>query len=315
MKKLSKCNLCSSEKIDLLFKLKDRLYALPGNFRFSICKNCGLIFQNPLLSEKELAEYYPKDYIAYDKTKSKRDKMINLLYNTYYSNKSKWYFKIIFLPFKSLLRSMPYKKEAKYLDIGCGGGGFLKLVKQRGMVPHGVDPFIQFPIKELNIKNVSLFEAKYKNNTFNFITLNNVLEHVRNPKEILIECERILKDDGKIFVNVPNSSSLNYKLFGSNWISLDPPRHIYIFSNKTLKEYGKKSGLKIEKINHKSESFTILGSLLYVINNLLGRKSKVAESKIMANRIINIFFLPLAIIYNLLKISDQTEVVYIKNDK
>lgn len=312
MKEIKECNLCKSKKIKPLFRLKDRLYAIEGKFCFSICKNCGLIFQNPLLSDKELSKYYPKDYIAYDKTKSNRDKMITLLYKTYYSNNGRWYFKILFFPFKSLLRSMPYKKWAKYLDIGCGDGSFLKLVKQRGMEPHGVDLFIPSSIQELNIKNISLFKAKYKDNTFDFITLNNVLEHVQNPKEILIECRRILKKDGKIFVNVPNSSSLNYKLFYSNWISLDPPRHTYIFSNRTLKEFGKLAGLKIEKINYKSESFTILGSLIYVIDNLLGGRSKVSESKIIANPIINIFFLPIAMIYNLLRIGDQTEIVYVK---
>src|SRR3972149_1028341 len=99
MKEIKECNLCKSKKIKPLFRLKDRLYAIEGKFCFSICKNCGLIFQNPLLSDKE------------------------------------W---------------------AKYLDIGCGDGSFLKLVKKRGMEPHGVDLFIPSSIQELNIKNISL---------------------------------------------------------------------------------------------------------------------------------------------------------------
>ncbi len=312
MKKLKECNLCSSKNIIQRFILKDRLYGINGKFGISRCNSCGLIFQNPQLSEKELATYYPPNYIAYNKGKSSRDKMIELLYKAYYSNKDYRLLKILFLPVKSLLRSMPYKKGARYLDIGCGDASFLKFVKQTGMEPQGVDPFLKKSVPELNIKNISLHNAKYPNEFFDFITLNNVLEHVPNPLRILTECKRILNKDGKIFVNVPNSSSLNYHLFGSNWVSLDAPRHLYIFSNKTLSMYGKKSGLLIEKINYKSEPFTILGSIIYVINKLSGKGSKLEGNRLISNRIVNILMLPLSILLNLLKIGDQTEVVYVK---
>ncbi len=312
MIKITKCNLCSSKEIRKKFMLEDKLHAINGEFNLFICNKCGLIFQNPQLSEKDLANYYPRDYISYNKGKSPRDKMIELLYKVYYSDKPNNFLKLLFLPVKSLLRSMPYKKNAKYLDIGCGDGSFLKLVKQSGMEPHGVDPFLKKPISELKIKNVSLHDAEYPNKFFDFITLNNVLEHMSNPLEILIECGRILKKGGKILVNVPNSTSLNYCLFSSNWVSLDAPRHLYIFSNKTLEIYGKKCGLSIEKINYKSEPFTILGSMIYTFNKIFSKKDKLEGNKIIANRVINILMLPLSIIINFLKIGDQTEIVYIK---
>ncbi len=310
--KIKKCDLCSSEDIPQKFRLKDRLHAIKGNFSLSICNRCGLIFQNPQLSEKELSKYYPQDYISYNKGKSPRDKMIGLLYQVYYSNKRSNFLKLLFLPVKSLLRGMPYKKNAKYLDIGCGDGSFLKLVKQMGMEPHGVDPFLKKSVQELKIKNVSLHDAKYPNEFFDFITLNNVLEHMPNPLKILIECERILKKEGKILVNVPNSTSLNYHLFSSNWVSLDAPRHLYIFSNKTLEMYGEKCNLSVNKINYKSEPFTILGSIIYVINKIFGKRDKLEGNRLISNRIVNILTLPLSILLNLLKIGDQTEVVYVK---
>ena len=312
MKEIKKCNLCSSEKISKKFLLKDRLHAIDGKFSLFVCNKCGLIFQNPQLSEKELAPYYPRDYIAYNKGKSPRDKMIDSLYRVYYSNNDYPLLKILFLPVKSLIRSMPYKKEAKYLDIGCGDASFLKFVKERGMIPHGVDPFLKNPVSKLNIKNVSLHNAKYPIEFFDFITLNNVLEHVQNPLKILTECERILRKDGKIFVNVPNSSSLNYHLFSSNWVSLDAPRHLYTFSNKTLSMYGKKCGLLINKINYKSEPFTILSSIIYAVNKILYRKNKLEGNKLIANRMVNILILPLSLLLNFLKIGDQTEIVYVK---
>ena len=313
MQKINECHLCESEKLKLLFKLTDRLYRVPGFFYFSKCKKCGLIFQNPRLSEEELSPYYPKDYVAYDFKKDGRNNMISLLYHTYYSSNGNPLLKILFLPVRGLLRSMPKRKGARYLDIGCGGGNFLRLVKDVGMEPNGVDPFLDEPSKELGIRNVNFLDAKYPSNYFDFITLNTVFEHVPNPCEILLECKRVLKNNGKIFVNVPNSSSLGYRLFKSNWVSLDPPRHLFIFSNPTLKMYAEKTGLQIERTNYKSETFAIIGSLIYLFNNILGKKTKLAESKIMANPLVNLAFLPVAVLFNLFKIGDQTEAVFVKN--
>ncbi len=314
MKRITECPLCCSANIKHKFKTRDRLYGIPGEFNFFVCKNCGLIFQNPQLSDKELAPYYPKEYVAYDFKKDGRNNLISLLYKTYHSEKGNPILKFAFLPVRNLLRSMPKKINARYLDIGCGSGNFLRFVKENKMQPHGVDPFLEKPIKELNIKNTDLFKAKYPSEYFDFITLNNVLEHVPNPLEVLKECNRILKRDGKIFVNVPNSSSLNYHLFSWRWVSLELPRHLFIYSNKTLNIYGKKAGLKIERFNHKSEPFTILGSLEYLYNSLVKRENPIHNSKFIANPIINLAVMPLSLMFNFLKIGDQTEVVYVKND-
>src|SRR3989344_2641748 len=166
MRNFQNCPICDSTKTKYLFTSKDRLCLFPGKFKLFICSDCKLIFQNPQLSIKELSPYYPNDYVAYNLRKDKRNKMIQLLYKTYFSYNKYDVLKILFYPVKNLLRSMPKKDGAKFLDIGCGNGRFLELVKKNSMVPHGVDPFIKKPIKGLNIKKINLFQAKYQNNYF-----------------------------------------------------------------------------------------------------------------------------------------------------
>jgi ubiquinone/menaquinone biosynthesis C-methylase UbiE len=205
---------------------------------------------------------------------------------------------------------MPKKKGARYLDVGCGGGNFLKFVKEQGMVPFGVDFFIHAENKELNIRKVHLLDAGFPEDYFDFITLNNVLEHVENPMEILSECKRIAKKGGKIIINVPNTSSLQYLLFSSAWVSLDPPRHLFTFSKKTLKRYAKKVGLICERINYKSEPFSILGSLVAASRSV---EKSISGSKLIANRWINILVLPFSILLNLFRISDQVEIILRKD--
>lgn len=312
MENLTKCPVCYSDKIQHKFALQERVYGLSGEeIHYSCCQNCTLIFQNPLLSSKELARYYPENYVAYSMRKDARNRMIYLLYNTYYSQKSNSLLRVAFQPVRQLLRFMP-PKGAKLLDIGCGEGRFIKHARELGVDAHGIDPFIKNSIPELKIKKGDLLKASYPDEFFDYITLNNVLEHVPNPVAILSECKRILKQKGRIIVNIPNSSSLNYFLFHSNWISFDPPRHLLIFSYDSLKKIEINTGLRIHKIRHISEPYSLLASFEYLVNNLLNKPSILDRSKFIKNPLINILTLPYAILTNILHISDQIEVAFVK---
>lgn len=297
------CEICKSKKISFLYSLRDRLYNIDTtSFNLFTCKNCDLVFISPKPSQKELSKYYPENYISKTPKKDKRNGMINLLYNTYFAKQGKLYFKIIFLPVKHLLRTLP--KEGKILDVGCGAGKFLEYCKGNGLEVYGVDPFIEKDIKELNIKKINLIEAKFPNDYFDYVTLNNVIEHVQNPEEIIKECKRILKDNGRIIMNYPSTDSFHYKYFGKDWISMDTPRHLFLFSNYSLKLILKRNGLVIEKTGNKSEAFSLIGSFLYKKG-----KENVDKNKTLANPLINILVLPLAIILNILGQGDSKEVI------
>jgi len=306
---ISKCPICSSKDIKFIFSCHDRLYAIDNKeFPLYQCPDCKLIFLNPMPTQKTISRYYPENYISMNNLNDSRNTTIRLLYDTYYSKRGRRFLKIIFLPVKHLLRSLPVKKNAKFLDIGCGNGRFLKYVKENGMEPWGVDPFINKTIPILNIKKKSLKSADFPDDYFDFVTLNNVLEHTPDPLETLIECKRILKSGGKLIINVPNSNSLNYKIFKKNWVSLDVPRHTFTFSNENLKILSKRLKMKIEKTSYKSESFSIIGSLYYKYS----KGNNLNENKQLAKLSINLLFLPYAILNNLLRIGDQIEIILSK---
>ncbi len=297
------CPICHSYKINTLFTNKERIYGISEKyFYWSRCSLCEAIFLNPTPNKKELIKYYPSNYISKGAQIDTRNNMIQLLYNTYYGDGSK-ILRILFLPIKSLLRTLPDK--GTILDVGCGNGKFLELARKRGLSVFGVDPYIERDIPSLNIRKVALEETNFKEKVFDYITLNNVLEHVQDPIETLIYCRRLLKNNGKIIVNIPSSSSLNYKIFGKNWVSLDTPRHTFIFSNKTMEIVCKKAGLKIKKITDKSEPFTIIGSLFY----LFTKRNTLSKSKILSNFLVNILFMPYSLCTNLLNIGDQKEFI------
>ena len=83
---------------------------------------------------------------------------------------------------------------------------------------------------------------------FDYIRINNALEHVPNPKEVIRESYRLLKDGGKLMVYVPHGRSLSMRLMKGNSISAWIPFHLQLFTRKSLKRLLNDAGFKDVRI-------------------------------------------------------------------
>lgn len=305
MKKLEKCNLCRGEKFKKVYHLYDEANNIKKYFDLVKCEKCGVIFINPQPSFKELEEHYEKSYYSLETIKEfKDDKKIRLrkyLYNLYFNPENKnILMKILFYPIKNYLRGTIIKPNSKFLDVGSGSGQFLYEMKDFGMKLYGIEPG-KFDKKNsekhrLNIKNKDLISAKYAKESFDLITMNQVLEHVPNPSEIINELYRILNKKGTLIIAVPNKNSLAHKIFKENWYQLDIPRHLFHFSDKIITKELSKRGFKIKKIRHVSRASQFTISLRRKFN--LKKNPKILEP----------FFLPLTWLLNLIKKGDSIEI-------
>lgn len=325
MKNLKKCNFCGKQDFKFLCYGTDKLYRVPGKFKVVKCENCGLIFINPQPSFKELEKYYsPEKYYSFDKIRHKEDdknvRLKLLLYNLFSGPKNKNYLLKTFLsPIKLLARQTKVFPEAKFLDIGCGAGQFLYEMKQLGIKNvYGVEPgdFNEKQAKKegLKIKKSDLINANYPEKFFDIITINQVLEHVNNPTEIVEEIYRILKKGGTLIIGVPNTNSWNYNLFKKNWANLDVPRHLFNYSDILLKSYLQKKGFRILKIRYTGNMIS-LGSIVYSLRNIMSPKISRKLEKII-QKILSKLWMVFALIadrtLNIFKKGDQIEIICTK---
>jgi 2-polyprenyl-3-methyl-5-hydroxy-6-metoxy-1,4-benzoquinol methylase len=313
MNREESCDLCGSKESEFLFSAHDRMYNVPGNYCLKKCKKCGLLFIDPQPTEEKLAEHYPpnKYYSLEEELSPLKKRLVILLYKTFYSGKGSSVLKFALFPLYPLVRFTRIAPSGNTLDVGCGSGKFLVYMKYFNENCYGVEPgkFDGQFAKEngLKIKNCALLEADYPDNYFDVITLNHVFEHSTNPTDTLKKLNKLLKPEGTLVIAIPQSGCLAYRIFRRHWVQLDVPRHLFIFQEKTIREYARKTGFKIEKIRFNSTSFQFLGSLFYLRNR--GKEKFLSDTRFFENPLFIFLVTPFAYFCNLLKIGDQIEII------
>lgn len=159
-------------------------------------------------------------------------------------------------------------QKIKHLDIGCGPGTFIGLLKKTESI--GIDISknqILYANKNYSNKHKSFYVFKkkipLKDNSIDTISLIELIEHLNNLEleKLMLECMRVLKKNGKIVITTPNYFSLWPLLeFILNFISPISYEHQHInkFHEKKLKNFLKSQNLKIDKIG----SFILISPFL-----------------------------------------------------
>jgi 2-polyprenyl-3-methyl-5-hydroxy-6-metoxy-1,4-benzoquinol methylase len=99
--------------------------------------------------------------------------------------------------------------------------------------------------KGLDVCTGDLFEQAFPSDHFDAIYMSHLIEHVYDPFALLKECARILKPGGTLVVVTPNLASWGHRYFGANWPGLHQPRHLVMFSLRTLRLAIERGGLSV----------------------------------------------------------------------
>lgn len=221
-------------------KIKDEKYFLckvnlvnQTEYDLIECSHCGLIYFNPMPTDEQLQRYYAPDYFNFNR----------------YQDEAKGA--------QIAKRLMSIGERGKFLDIGCALGYFIYSIKQHSdWEVYGIEyseEAVQFAREKLrlDVKQGELQDIGFPDQFFDYIHMNNVLEHVRNPFGLLREARRIIKNDGRLFLSVPNGYNDSRNLihfYQTEYLpAKSPSGHIYFFQKRTLFTLFNQIGFKIEK--------------------------------------------------------------------
>jgi 2-polyprenyl-3-methyl-5-hydroxy-6-metoxy-1,4-benzoquinol methylase len=184
------------------------------------------------------------------------------------------------------------KPGTKLLEVGCGNGRTLVGLRSLGWQVEGVDVdpvALQMANSQgLETRCGHLLDLKYSADSFDVIIMHHVIEHLHDPIKFLQECHRLLKPGGRLLMITPNMESLGHRLFGANWYPLDPPRHLYLYSRKSMTDLLMRSKFTSAEVSSLSRGARCYFTLSREIHT--HRKTDPAYLGTVGQRIIALFY-------------------------
>ena len=235
---MKRCPMGCSGDPAYRYQLFDDRYGYPGCFELMHCGACGHQFVRQDFSPNQLIDLYSNYY--------PRTQFDLAQYHPY--REERGFFAWLDGSMSSAFRWVPAR--VRVLDIGCGFGESLGYHAARGCQVYGVeaDHNISRVADKFGYRvHVGLFDPKwYEPNFFDYVTLDQVMEHVINPVEMLHDVVRVLKPGGKVVLTTPNANGWGAKVFGRKWINWHVPYHLQFFSKTSMQKLAEGAGLKVE---------------------------------------------------------------------
>lgn len=292
---------CKSKRIIKLYKdVPDRHYHIRGKYTLYKCKQCGLIFLNPMLTASELDKCYSETYYSY----------VNFMKK----DKRSWFKKLYDKITLEKMYTPGLPRKAKILDIGCGSGKWLYDMKQKGYIVSGceVSETAAKTGKEtagIDIFPGQLIDSNYKSKNFDYIRMHHSFEHIYNPNETLQEIKRILKDNGRLYIAVPNIDSWWGNIFKQYWYYLGAPIHVYNYSKNSLMKILEQNGFKVTKIKYNGVYNGLTGSIQILVNSRKTGNLTSSQGMIISSKVACILGTYISKIANLLGRGDCIEII------
>lgn len=244
--------------------LADRLHGTPGRWDMVRCSSqrCGVAWIVPAPSDDTLAQAY-RDY--YTHAESAPAGTARRIYNqaraAYLGTPGAGGLQHAMLRLLGALLSLsphrraaflasamwlPARPGATLLEVGCGNGALLEGLRALGWRCTGleIDPRAVAVARRrgLDVGCGTLRADSFAPESFDAVVMSHVIEHVRDPRELLARCLRVLKPGGRLSLLTPNLRSFGHRRFGADWLHLDPPRHLHLFTAEALAEAVRDAG-------------------------------------------------------------------------
>jgi len=240
-------------------------YVLRAIYKIKDCQKCGFKHLTPKPSEKILKKFYREDY---------HQKFTHHLHDFKKEMSEEWWINLKSEEHLFFLKKFG-KIKGNILDVGCGNGFFLKYMKKNNWQELGIEisPRARENATNLGVKTQSDFRG-VKQETFDVVMLRFVLEHMRNPSELLKKVRKYLKKGGILITIVPNDFNplqLSTEKIGIKQWWIRQPDHINYFNFGSLSFLLQKCGYTpIQKFtDFPIEMFLLMGDN-YVKNQRLG---------------------------------------------
>lgn len=232
-----KCPVCEAGARRERERLYDDRYGYSGWFELWRCPSCGHRFVPNAFEPRHLGrlytQFYPRKEAALEEFRAHEEaRGLRAWWQGEGASAFRW-----------------VPENVRVLDIGCGFGQTLAYHAKRGCDAWGVeaDENVRRFAERFGLKvDVGLFvAARYEPGSFDFITLDQVVEHATDPRALLRGVAQTLKPRGTAVLTTPNASSIAARLLGRSWLHWHVPYHLQFFTPRSMRIAAESAGLEV----------------------------------------------------------------------
>jgi SAM-dependent methyltransferase len=273
------CKICGNASGNKIYSAQEMMFGMRDVFQYLECGACSCLQLMDI--PQDMGKYYPAQYYSFRKSETfgkiatdmpwvrflRRQRSAYMLYG---GSPLGWFLSKVnpaapkLTEYIRLLRKCHASLGSKILDVGSGQGMVLSELAWYGFSDlTGVDPFIESDIHSRNVliykRDIFSLEGK-----FDIVMLNHSFEHMDKPLAVLTRISELLSDKGCLLVRIPTVSSYAWEHYGVNWLGLDAPRHLFLYSLKAIEILSRQAGFKIKDVLYDSNGAQFWASEQYI---------------------------------------------------
>jgi SAM-dependent methyltransferase len=265
------CKVCQNTMGNSIFRVREMMFGLRESFAYMECSKCCCV--QLVDAPADMSKYYPPEY--YSLSESPEEIFHNPIKNwlgglrTLYGATNRGMVgKLLYSrkpdPRAHLLAEVGITTDTRILDVGCGSGIFLYMLRNAGFAnTMGIDPYIHETITYKNGLTIHKLAIHEMRGEWNLIMFHHAYEHVPDPLETLISTARLLAPGGVCLIRIPVSNSYAWEHYRTNWVQLDAPRHYFLHSVASMSLLASQAGLTFDQVIYDSTEFQFWGSEQY----------------------------------------------------
>lgn len=267
-----RCPVCQEAGETFYPEVTDRVWVAPGTFAYRRCRACEMLWLDPRPAPADLRLLYPVEperggpgtgrgpswFEGGNGTRGEELALARLGYGgtAHAADRGTGGLADRLVPWRKeaaerALMHVRGPPEGRLLDIGCGDGAYLSHMQHLGWSALGteVEPRVAARARERRALEVLAARAEalpLKQGSVRVITMHHVLDHLHDPSAALRSCHAALSPGGRLVIVSPNGEGEGHRRFRDAWVNLDPPRHLFIFSPRSLRLLTERAGFHIQ---------------------------------------------------------------------
>ena len=252
------CGACGGTAFAPAIRLRELMNGPSESFDYVRCLDCGCL--QIVAIPDDMAKFYGDAYYSFaSQWQSRREWLrdwLTLHGPAWLLGRFAWYRRGLWRCMDGVARS------ARIIDVGCGFGHFAGRLRDFGFRNvYGIDAFIE---GDSVLPNGVRIERKAIGDVagpYDVVMMHHSLEHMPDQLATLKIARTIMADGGQLIIRIPVIDSWAAEHFGPDWAHLDPPRHFFLHTRRSIARLLERANLELEGIVDDWYEFGVRGSL------------------------------------------------------